>query len=1374
MHRLLERQLRRFLGKDQQSDPALKPFLDIVDGYYLEVDKEQRLMQNALMTNAAELNAVNERLRVQNAEMTRTLLNTLSDGVYATDLQGQLTFMNAAAENMLGWQEGELIGRPMWETMQHHLPDGSPFTPENCPQLKVIRSGKEVDEAGHFITRSGSFIPVKYRSRPIILEGELIGALVSFQDISTLQQAEDKLREANAQLSNTVSELNFQKYALDQHSIVSIADRSGKITYANGKFIQISQYSEAELLGQDHRLLNSGYHPREFFAEMWQTIGRGEIWRGEVRNRRKDGSFYWVDSTIVPFMDEQGKPLRYVSIRSDITARKEMDERLVQQRSFYERISETLGEGLYVQDAQGLCIYVNSEAEHLLGWSRAEFIGKPVHDTIHRLTPDGRPLLGRECPIMLKVKAGKSARSDDQVFVRKDGSTFPVEVSSQGVYKDGQLDGVVVAFQDISDRKRNEHYIRDAQTRLNLALERLNLALDGSNLAMWDWDIANNKVYLSDRWSLMMGGQRNESLVTTEQLFEMVYPDDRQLVRGGLDDVLKGRALFYSVEFRVRRENGEWAWIHSHGKVVERGSDGRVTRMTGTNADVTERRAAEESLQKSETRLRTLYDSTSDAVMLLDEKGFFDCNLATLQMFGCATREEFCSCHPADLSPEKQPGGQDSMTLANQQIGVATEKGSHRFEWVHKRTDSGKSFDAEVLLNSMVLDGKPVLQATVRDITERKQAEELLRQAKESAEEASRAKSDFLANMSHEIRTPMNGIIGMTELALDTELNPEQKEYMGLVKSSADALLAIVNDILDFSKIEAGKMEIDEIEFDLPEVLSQTARSIALRAHQKGLELLLDIDADIPEVLIGDPGRLRQVVVNLIGNAIKFTEHGEIVVKAAMGSLQPNPDKVVLHISVRDTGIGIPREKFQAIFESFSQADTSTTRKYGGTGLGLSISTRLVELMGGCIWLESEVGKGSTFFIEVVLGRASAGAQPTHETVHLKDLRVLVVDDNATNRLLAVELMRRWGMSPTAVEDGHQAIAELARAKQAGKAYQLLLLDVRMPDMDGFAVIEHLRAQHEEGIAPIMMLTSEGQRGDAIRCRELGISAYLLKPYSQSDLFDAIMNTLGLANAEQAPLVTRHSVREAKRKLNVLLAEDNSVNQTLVTRLLQKFGHGVDVAGNGLVAVEKWQAGQYDLILMDVDMPELNGYGATARIRELEKKRGGHIPVIGLTAHVMQGSREECLAAGMDGYLSKPIDTEALWRELNNIATGGTSAGGDAAHARQELTVADFDKARGLMDNSRELFDEIVRLFLADAPPHMQHIRDGLARGDTEAVRHSAHTIKGMVGIFSAERALQAAEQVEMSAGQKGSEQAVAELEIAIGELQSAIRKYQW
>lgn len=939
MHRLLKRQLQRHLGKDFQPDETMGAFLKIIDSYYQEVEREQRLLQNVLLINTAELNAVNEHMRIQNAEITRTLLNTLSDGVYATDMQGKVTFMNVAAEKIIGRSEQELIGHPIHEIVQHHLPDGSVFPAERCPQFVVIRRGESINGSGHFIGRDGSFIPVEYLSRPIMVGGKFIGALVSFQDISLRQKTENNLRIAYDSLRETLSELEFQKYALDQHAIVSMADPNGKITYANSKFCALSLYDREELLGQDHRILNSGHHPHAFFEEMWKVISHGQIWHGEVRNRRKDGIYYWVDSTIIPLLNDQGRPLRYISIRTDITARKAIEIQIEEQRAFYEQISETLDEGLLVQDVNGRCIYMNSEAERLLGWSRAEFINKPVHDTIHKQTADGHPLLECDCPIILGAKVKGGVSLDDQVFLHKNGTVFPVEVSSRVFMRKGVIDSVVVAFQDISERKKSEFCIQRTQ-------ERLNLALEGSNLALWDIDIASNRIYFSSKWAEMLGGVSEETLMTAESLLNDIHPEDREQVQRLWIPILKGLVPHYSVECRIKCRNGEWLWVYTRGKVVERDAAGRAVRLTGTCANVTEKKRAEEALYKSETKLRTLYDSTSDAVMLLDEKGFFDCNLATLQMFGCVSREYFCSQHPADLSPEKQPGGLDSMILANKQIAIAMKEGSNRFEWVHKRADNGNTFDADVLLNVMTLDDRPVLQATVRDVTQRKQVENALRQSKTIAEQASKIKSDFLANMSHEIRTPMNGIIGMTGLALDTELTPEQREYLDLVKISADSLLHIVNDILDFSKIESGKMEIETVEFSLEHMLRDTIKLLAVRAHQKNLELILNIATDVPDRVFGDPGRLRQVIVNLVNNAIKFTEFGEVEVSVRLADdVQKMSAK--LNFSVRDTGIGIPQEKFQTIFNSFSQADTSTTRKYGGTGLGLTISAQIIGLMGG-------------------------------------------------------------------------------------------------------------------------------------------------------------------------------------------------------------------------------------------------------------------------------------------------------------------------------------------------------------------------------------------------------------------------------------------
>ncbi|MCE9549976.1 MAG: PAS domain S-box protein [Betaproteobacteria bacterium] len=1367
MHRLLKRQLQRHLGKDYQPNEMMGAFLEIIDSYYHEVDREQRLLQNALCINTAELNAVNEHMRVQNAEITRTLLNTLSDGVYATDMQGQLTFMNAAAEKILGRSEQELIGRPINEIVQHHLPDGSSFPAEHCPQFIVIRSGKSINGNGHYIGRDGSFIPVKYLSRPIIQGGKFIGALVSFQDISLHQETENNLRLAYDSLRETLSELEFQKYALDQHAIVSMADPSGKITYANNKFCELSLYDREELLGQDHRILNSGHHPHSFFTEMWKVISLGQIWQGEVKNRRKDGVYYWVDSTIVPLLNDQGRPLRYISIRTDITARKAIEIQIKEQRAFYEHISETLDEGLLVQDTNGRCIYMNSEAERLLGWSRTEFINMPMHDTIHKQTADGHPLLECDCPIISGAKVKGGVRLDDQVFVRKNGTVFPVEVSSQVFMRSGVIDSIVVAFQDITERKKNELCISQIQ-------ERLNLALEGSNLALWDIDITSNHIYLSSKWAEMLGEAPEEKLMTLESLFNDIHPEDREQVQMLWVPVLKGLSPYYSVECRIKCRNNEWLWVYTRGMVVERDKTGRAVRLTGTCANVTDKKRAEEALHKSETKLRTLYDSTSDAVMLLDEKGFFDCNLATLQMFGCESREYFCSRHPADFSPEKQPGGLDSMELANKQIAIAMRESSNRFEWVHKRADNGNTFDADVLLNVMILNDRPVLQATVRDATQRKQVENALRQSKAIAEQASKIKSDFLANMSHEIRTPMNGIIGMTGLALDTELSPEQREYLNLVKISADSLLSIVNDILDFSKIESGKMEIEKVEFSLEHMLRDTIKLLAVRAHQKNLELILNIATDVPDRVFGDPGRLRQVIVNLVSNAIKFTEFGEVEMSVRLAD-DVQQTSARLNFCVRDTGIGIPLEKFQTIFNSFSQADTSTTRKYGGTGLGLTISAQIIGLMGGKIDLDSEVGKGSTFHFTIDIPVNPEAVHNQYQRFgRIAGMHVLVVDDNATNRELLHNMLSSWGMLPTEVSSGEGALIEMQRAANFGQPYSLAILDLQMPDMDGFELADHICRQPQHVGAMVMMLTSEGQRGHAARCKELGISGYLTKPVSHSDLLNAIMIALGEPKSQTAQLITRHSLRESRRKLKLLLAEDNAVNQVLAIRILEKSGHTVTVANNGFEAVQCWQNEQFDAILMDIDMPGMNGNEATQLIREQEQQNGTHIPIIAMTAHAMKGMREECLGRGMDGYLSKPINTVALWCELDQVMQHIKDRADTPALPSEQLHVADFKKARQTVDDNRELFDEIVRMFLADASPHLHRIKTAIIEGDTNTVRHSAHALNGMVSIFAAERTMRAATLVEHGIGQPELIDTVTELETSLLELQASIRSYKW
>ncbi len=819
-----------------------------------------------------------------------------------------------------------------------------------------------------------------------------------------------------------------------------------------------------------------------------------------------------------------------------------------------------------------------------------------------------------------------------------------------------------------------------------------------------------------------------------EELARKFAADDRHVIETGevLHDVQEPKRLDGS-----RR-------IIDRVKSPVRDADGSIVGVQVMLWDVTEDVTARQALRTSEANYQSLVESLplsvfrkdADFRLVFGNKGFCETIGIPLETFFGKTDFEI---FPKDLA-EKYRRDDVHIMETGETIEDIEEIIHPDGQRIYIQTLKAAVRDA---------DGHVIgIQGMFWDVTDRQRAEEALRRAKEAADAASKAKSDFLANMSHEIRTPMNAVIGMTEMLLDTRLTPLQHEYLTIVQESGEALLTLINDVLDFSKIEAGKFELDHSVFNVREIFGDALKSLAVRAARQELELAFDIDRDVPQMLEGDYARLRQIVINLVGNSIKFTSQGEVVLTVRCVSREDRG--IVLQLSIRDTGIGIPADKLELIFEEFQQVDSSTTRTYGGTGLGLAICSRLVSLMGGRIWVESVLGSGSTFHFTVRLVVRDDIAWPARQqTEVLSETPVLVVDDNATNRRILNEVLTNWGMSPTLAENAHEGLRLLREAHSRHQPFRLILSDVNMPEVSGFDFAEWVRAEPALADTPIIMLTSSGREGDVERRDQLRIAARLMKPIKQSDLFDAIVTALGVA-IMGTPAHVIDSTEPAWHilPLKILLAEDNVANQKLATGVLGKQGHHVTVAGTGKAAIDAWRAQEFDLILMDVQMPELDGLEATRLIRQLERPRGKHIPIIAMTAHAMKGDRERCLESGMDDYLSKPIRSKQIAEKL--FSTFGQRA---AAPQIQALGVSesspppiiDWKTALEGADNDRELFATVIQAFLESIPTSLVQMSTAIRQKESTALQRAAHSLKGELLALGATRLAETALKLEVA-----------------------------
>ncbi len=855
---------------------------------------------------------------------------------------------------------------------------------------------------------------------------------------------------------------------------------------------------------------------------------------------------------------------------------------------------------------------------------------------------------------------------------------------------------------------------------------------------------------------------RSRDSILGKRAEEMLFAgaDDNALLPHGLSDdhaTVEGLAI----EMQALRANGELFPVemamtinHVHGQPV----------FTFFLKDITRKRRTLEALRESESLYQSLVETLPVNIFRKDRQGRFTyVNRRFAELVGRSAADLIgktdVDLYPAELA-EKYRSDDEAVIAAGQPIGMVEENRKVTGERTFVQVWKTPVFDFLGNINGT--------QAIFWDVTAEKLAELEMQRAKDAAEAASRAKSAFVANMSHEVRSPMNGILGVTDLLLSTQLTSEQHDYVRMVQESAEALLAVINDVLDFSKVEAGKLELDPQPFQLRDRLGDAIRPLALRAHMKGLEIAVHTALDVPDRLVGDMSRLRQVLVNLVSNAIKFTERGEVLVEVGVASR--TSDQVELHFQVRDTGIGIASDKHASVFEAFEQADTSTTRRYGGTGLGLAITARLVQLFGGRIWVESVPQQGSTFHFALPFALDDMALDEPAEVlpVGIAQLPVLVVDDHAQTRAVFVEQLRSWGLRPCAAATAEAALEMIDEARRRGDPWRLLLLDAHLPRLDGFALVKQLRERGHD-VATIMVLTPGVQAGQPARCQSLGIAQYVMKPLKPSELFDAIVATLGPGPAPQVPLAkclpASTAVRSAVlRPLRILLAEDSKVNQLVATRLLNQQGHEVVVVENGRAAVEQFEQQPFDVVLMDMQMPEVDGLAATAAIRRLEQDGRRATPIVALTAHDMPGDRERCLASGMDDFVAKPVRPGDLFAVLERVMRGRATSGEESVtlnghHLSHRLVrdgdvsvvntsqLVDWPAALARLQGNRRLLDELLIVFLDEYPRLRQELEAACTDAHADRIRRGAHTLAGMLRHLDASAALEAAKALECCGG---------------------------
>ncbi len=891
--------------------------------------------------------------------------------------------------------------------------------------------------------------------------------------------------------------------------------------------------------------------------------------------------------------------------------------------SHFERLFEDVLEGIVIADSQGRVLRANREFKRIFGFENEEITGKTIDELIVPYDD-----ISTAKSLTHRVAGGEKV-SFETTRRRQDGRIIYVSVIASPMIEDGRLKAIFGIYRDISSPKKILEELRISEKRFQ------DIALSSAD---WIWEINQQGVYTfaSGKVKQILGYDQEEILGKTP--FDLMPTDEAARVRRHFEQLAAAKKPITDVEHWNLTKDGRLVCLLTNALPILDEND-ELVGYRGMGKDISERKRSEETIQLETAKISAIVSGIDQGLIFTDETDrIVEVNTYFLRLLS-KTRDEILGRSLWEIPFSDRLGNLKEAVNA------------------FKQTQSSAPLEIQRILGDkeVILRVKPIYTADRYEglILNAVDMSELVR-ARQEALAASKAKSDFLANISHEIRTPMNGILGMTELALDTQLSPEQREYLKGIKSSAESLMILINDILDFSKIEARKVELESAAFDLEDLLFETLAPLAIQAHRNKLDLICEIPPGHPTKLIGDPGRLRQILINLVGNAVKFTEVGEVVVSVAESS--QTGDEIVLHFTIADTGIGIPAEKQRIIFDVFAQADSSMTRKYGGTGLGLAISSQLVDLLGGRIWVESEVGKGSRFHFTAQFRVNDAGPEshPVPAPLDGEGLHLLVVEDGPTSRRVLGELASAWGLKVQEAEGADAAIVALERVRENDLPMPLILLDANLPGHDSFVILEHIKDNPDIAKSVIMMTNSTSSRVDAAPWLKAGIPSQLIKPVRPSELKKSILQAAGLAAKPAEPIPSRAEVAaEAfRRTYRILIAEDNLVNQRVAIYMLEKQGHHVAGVMNGSEAIEALEKGNFELVLMDVQMPKLDGIKATEMIRQREKSTGLHIPIIAMTAHAMKGDRERCLRAGMDDYISKPLNSKQLMETLDRVMNG--------------------------------------------------------------------------------------------------------------------------